>query len=111
MPPSDLSDGVFGRDRGGQRGLPQRTRVDNGTEFTGKRLDQSAYLNQVQLAFRRRGSPSYHRLIAAFNGWLRAECLNEHWLFSMKDAQRTVGRLGLGCAHSMAVPRNCPCIC
>ena len=35
--------------------LPEKIRVDNGTEFTGKRLDQWAYLRGVKLDFSRPG--------------------------------------------------------
>ena len=72
------------------RGLPDRIRVDNGTEFTSRRLDQWAYLNHVQLAFSRRGKPTDNGLIEAFNGRLRAECLNEHWFLSLEDARQKV---------------------
>ncbi len=58
------------------RGLPERIRVDNGTEFTSKRLDQWAYLRNVKLDFSRRGKPTDNGSIEAFNGRLRAECLN-----------------------------------
>lgn len=33
--------------------LPEKIRVDNGSEFTGKRMDQWAYLNGVRLDFSR----------------------------------------------------------
>ena len=72
------------------RGRPQRIRVDNGTEFTSKRLDQWAYLTGVQLDFSRRGRPTDNGLIEAFNGRLRAECLNENWFLSMDDAREKV---------------------
>ena len=72
------------------RGRPQRIRVDNGTEFTSKRLDQWAYLKGVQLDFSRRGRPTDNGLIEAFNGRLRAECLNENWFLSMDDARAKV---------------------
>jgi putative transposase len=49
------------------RGLPDRIRVDNGTEFTSKRLDQWAYLTGVKLEFSRRGKPTDNGLIEAFN--------------------------------------------
>jgi putative transposase len=58
------------------RGLPERIRVDNGTEFTSKRLAQWAYLRKVKLDFSRRGKPTDNGLIEAFNGRLRAKCLN-----------------------------------
>jgi len=72
------------------RGLPERIRVDNGTEFTSKRLDQWAYLNGVQLEFSRRGKPTDNGLIESFNGRLRAECLNENWFLSLDDARSKV---------------------
>lgn len=62
---------------GRERGLPEKIRVDNGSEFTGRVLDQWAYVNQVRLDFSRRGKPTDNGLIEAFNGRLRAECLNE----------------------------------
>lgn len=62
--------------------------VDNGTEFTSKRLDQWAYLNNVGLDFSRPGKSTNNGLIAAFNGRLRAEWLNEHWFQSLDDAKR-----------------------
>jgi putative transposase len=78
-------------DRVGQvRGLPAKIRVDNGSEFTGRRLDQWAYLNQVRLDFSRRGKPTDNGLIEAFNGRLRAECLNENWFMNMDDARKKV---------------------
>ena len=80
---------VLGR-IGRVRGLPDRIRVDNGTEFTSKRLDQWAYLTGVNLEFSRRGKPTDNGLIEAFNGRLRAECLNENWFLSLDDARSKV---------------------
>ena len=34
-----------------ERGKPEKIQVDNGPEFTSKKLDQWAYLNQVELEF------------------------------------------------------------
>ena len=73
-----------------RRGRPHRIRVDNGTEFTSKRLDQWAYLNGVTLEFSRRGRPTDNGLIEAFNGRLRAECLNENWFLSLDDAKQKI---------------------
>lgn len=72
------------------RSRPMRIRVDNGTEFTSKRLDQWAYVNSVQLDFSRRGKPTDNGLIEAFNGRLRAECLNANWFLSIDDARSKV---------------------
>jgi len=72
------------------RGLPERIRVDNGTEFTSKRLDHWAYVQNVRLEFSRRGKPTDNGLIEAFNGRLRAECLNTNWFLSLDDARSKV---------------------
>jgi putative transposase len=61
--------------------------VDNGPEFAGKVLDQWAYLNGVGIDFSRPGKPTDNELIEAFNGRLRAECLNASWFLSMADAR------------------------
>jgi len=70
--------------------LPAKIRVDNGSEFTSKRLDQWAYLNTVRLDFSRPRKPTDNVLIEAFNGKLRAECLNENWFLSLDDAKEKV---------------------
>jgi len=69
------------------RGRPKTLRVDNGPEFVGKALDQWAYLNGVEIDFSRPGRPTDNGLIEAFNGRLRAECLNASWFLSMADAR------------------------
>ena len=53
------------------RDLPKRIQVDNGPEFTSKRLDQWAYFNHVELDFIRPGKPVDNGIIEAFNGRLR----------------------------------------
>ena len=70
--------------------LPEKIRVDNGTEFTSKRLDQWAYLCGVRLDFSRPGKPTDNGLIEAFNGRLRAECLTENWFLSLDDAKEKI---------------------
>jgi putative transposase len=70
--------------------VPEKIRVDNGSEFTGRVLDQWAYTNGVRLDFSRRGKPTDNGLIEAFNGRLRAECLNENWFMSLEDARQKV---------------------
>ena len=51
-----------------ERGRPKTIRVDNGPEFTSKRLDQRAYLNGVELDFSRPAKPTDNAFIEAFNG-------------------------------------------
>jgi putative transposase len=73
-----------------ERGLPEKIRVDNGPEFTSKRLDQWAYLNKVELDFSRPGKPTDNAFIEAFNGRLREECLNQNWFLSLEDAEEKI---------------------
>ena len=70
--------------------LPRTIRVDNGPEFTSKRLDQWAYLNGVELDFSRPGKPTDNAFIEAFNERFRQECLNENWFLSLADAEEKV---------------------
>jgi len=73
-----------------ERSLPKTIRVDNGPEFTSKRLDQWAYLNGVELDFIRPGKPTDNAFIESFNGRFRQECLNENWFLSLEDAREKV---------------------
>ena len=68
-------------------GAPKSIKVDNGSEFTSKVLDQWAYWNKVELDFSRPGKPTDNPFIESFKGRLREECLNENWFVSVVDAQ------------------------
>ncbi len=70
-----------------QVGYPSTIRVDQGTEFVSRDLDLWAYANGVTLDFSRPGKPTDNAFIEAFNGRLRAECLNTHWFMSLEDAR------------------------
>ena len=70
-----------------RRGLPQRIRVDNGTEFTSKALDAWAYWNLVELVFSRPGKPVDNAFAESFNATVRRECLSRHWFQGLGDAQ------------------------
>ena len=61
---------------GEMRGAPAAIRVDNGTEFTSRVVDQWAYQNHVALHFIERGKPTQNAFIESFNGRFRDECLN-----------------------------------
>ena len=78
-------------DVGGQRRLPRRILVDNGTEFTSKALDAWAYWNKVKLDFSRPGRPGDNARIEAFNSLVRRECLSQHWFRSLEEAERILG--------------------
>ena len=73
-----------------ERELPETISVDNGAEFTSKRLDQWAYLNGVQLDFSRPGKPTDNAFIESFNGRFRQECLNENWFLSLEDTREKI---------------------
>ena len=68
-------------------GYPKTIRVDQGSEFISRDLDLWAYAHDVTLDFSRPGKPTDNAFIEAFNGRLRAECLNTHWFLSLSDAQ------------------------
>jgi putative transposase len=68
-------------------GYPSAIRVDQGTEFVSRDLDLWAYAKGVTLDFSRPGKPTDNAFIEAFNGRLRAECLNAHWFMSLEDAR------------------------
>jgi len=68
-------------------GLPQAIKVDNGSEFISKALDQWAYRNGIRLEFSRPGKPTDNAFIESFNGRVRQECLNQHWWLSINEGQ------------------------
>ena len=70
-----------------EMGYPSAIRVDQGSEFVSRDLDLWAYQNDVTLGFSRPGKPTDNAFIEAFNGRLRAECLNTHWFLSVADAR------------------------
>ena len=71
-------------------GLPETIKVDNGSEFISKVLDEWAHRNNVKLDFSRPGKPTDNAFIESFNGRLRQECLNQHWFTSLADAKEIV---------------------
>jgi putative transposase len=68
-------------------GRPKRIRLDNGPEFISKDLDVWAYQHDVVLDFSRPGKPTDNAFAEAFNGRVRAECLNAFWFLSLDDAR------------------------
>lgn len=73
-------------------GLPERIRVDNGTEFTSRALDAWAYWNRVELVFSRPGKPVDNAFVESFNATVRRECLSQHWFRDLHDAEEIIGR-------------------
>jgi putative transposase len=70
--------------------LPERIKVDNGSEFISKALDKWAYDNHVILDFSRLGKPTDNPFIESFNGSFRDECLNVHWFLCLEDAREKI---------------------
>lgn len=75
-----------------ETGYPHSIRVDQGSEFVSRDLDLWAYQHDVTLDFSRPGKPTDNAFIEAFNGRLRAECLNTHWFLSLADAREKLER-------------------
>lgn len=73
-----------------ERGMPESFSIDNGSEFTGKAMDQWAHDRGIKLDFIRPGKPQENGYIESFNGKLRDECLNENWFLSLEDVRRTI---------------------
>ncbi len=71
-------------------GLPKIIFVDNGPAFVAKALDAWAHRHGVKLAFSRPGKPTDNPFIEAFNGRVRDECVDQHWVASRADAQITI---------------------
>ena len=76
-------------------GFPKTIRVDQGSEFVSRDLDLWAYANGVTLDFSRPGKPTDNAFIEAFNGRLRAECLNPTGSFPLPTRGKS-WRLGAG---------------
>jgi putative transposase len=78
--------------------LPERIKVDNGSEFISKALDKWSYDNHVTLDFSRPGNPTDNAFIESFNGSFRDACLNVHWFLSLEDAREKIGAESVRCA-------------
>ena len=50
-------------------------------------MDKWVYENGIQIEFSRPGKPTDNAMVESFNGRLRQEWLNEHWLMSLADAK------------------------
>lgn len=72
--------------------VPQKIKVDNGSEFISKALDKWAYDNGVILDFSRPGKPKDNAYIESFNRSFRDECLNTNWFLSLADAREKIER-------------------
>jgi len=75
---------------GQNRPLPDVITVDNGSEFSGKDLDNWVYWKRIKLDFIRPGKPVENAYIESFNGRLRDECLNDQIFVSLEDAKEKI---------------------
>lgn len=73
-----------------QRPAPKCLFVDNGSEFSGQKLDLWAYRHHTKIDFSRPGKPTDNCFIRTFHGSLRDECLNVHWFASLEEVQAVV---------------------
>lgn len=48
--------------------------------------------NKVEIAFSRPGKPTDNAFVESFNGTLRDECPNAHWVTSLADAREQIER-------------------
>jgi putative transposase len=72
------------------RDLPLSITTDNGPEFAGKIMDEWAYTHGVHINFIQPGKLTQNGFIERFNGRFRDECLNEHWILSMRHAREVI---------------------
>ncbi len=68
-------------------GRPDSLLMDNGPEFTGKKLDEWAYIKGILLQFIESGKPMQNGYVESFYGKLRNECLNENWFAKVPEAR------------------------
>ncbi len=71
----------------GEIAYPETIRVDQASEFISWGLDLWAYAHGVILDVSRPGKPTDNAFIEAFNGSVRAECLNARWFLTLADAR------------------------
>ncbi|GHA58366.1 hypothetical protein GCM10007086_35390 [Photobacterium aphoticum] len=73
------------------RGYPEAVRTDQGSEFTGKALDQWAYNHDVILKLIQVGKPTPNAYIESFNCKFRDGCLQEHLFRDLRHARKLIG--------------------
>jgi putative transposase len=73
-----------------RQGQPGTIQCDQGTEFTSMAVDHWASQNAVRMDFSRPGKPGDNAANEAFNGSVRRECLSQHYLLDVEEAQRVL---------------------
>jgi len=69
---------------------PERTQVDNGSEFISKDFDRWAYENNVTLYYSCPGKPTDNPCIKSFNGSFRGKYLNVNWFMSLEGVEEKI---------------------
>jgi putative transposase len=72
------------------RGLPQVIVSDNGSEFTGRTLEDWTNRHGVRLHFIYPGSPMQNVFVESFNGKFREECLDLYWFKTIEKAKEKI---------------------
>ena len=70
--------------------LPKEIVVDNGPEFTSKKMIKWACNKGVNLHYIDPGKPIQNAFVESFNGRFRDECLNQYWFTSLADANKII---------------------
>ena len=68
-------------------GYPKYLRIDNGTEFTSKLMQQWSEDHDVELLFIQPGKPTQNAYIESFNNRVRTEFLNSQWFRTLPELQ------------------------
>lgn len=74
------------------RGHPPSVRTDQGPEFSSRAPMTWALAKGVRHILNQPGKPTQNASIESFNGKLRDEWLNEHWLQRLKQARAEIAR-------------------
>lgn len=70
-----------------EKGNPELIRLDNGSEFVGKAVNEWLAENGIKPVFIEPGKPWQNGKCESFNGKLRDECLSREWFSSVREAQ------------------------
>ena len=80
-----------------RRGRPAVIVSDNGTEMTSRAVLEWCNRSGVAWHYIESGKPRQNGFVAAFNGKLRDECLNEELFANLAEARAAIERWRLDC--------------
>jgi putative transposase len=73
-----------------QRGRPESTLMDNGSELTSRHFLAWGIDRRISLTHIQPGNPVQDAFIESFNGRLRDECLNTNWFRILWEARQKI---------------------